>query len=367
MTPTSLAAIRLERTRDVIREMARSLSRALPIVVGVMGPLVIAAFALLAWAALPVMRAPALPPASGLAVWLLQTIVVAWPLWALRGRLLPPAWCVQLRCLPICAGAMWRSDAEVAAVVLAPIALAYVVSAVFFTVTHAAWWLATWPVAAMSTLASWLASCALGAAALAWQRRTVERGHPGRVRPAPVAAVPGAIGPGFAPTSLFRALLWQPSWRGAMTPGGPALLAGLAVAILLAVAWMRQLAPVVPGAAWAFAFSALLLTLTERSQRALEANLDALAPALLSWPVAPAWRWQSRLLPVLPMLAGLAVAVVLGIARTGWRGGALGGFAVVTLAVHGWLVHVPASRREAHVCLWALGAGLATAFGSEVA
>jgi hypothetical protein len=37
-----------------------------------------------------------------------------------------------------------------------------------------------------------------------------------------------------------------------------------------------------------------------------------------------------------------------------------------TLATQAALVAVPAANREAHVSIWAMGAGLATAFGSEL-
>jgi hypothetical protein len=363
---TTLTAIRLERTRDVVREIARSMSRALPIAFGVAGPLVLAVFAMLAWSGLPVMKAPTMRAGSGAVVWAAQTLVVAWPLWALRRRLLPPAWCVQLRCLPIGSRAMWVSDLEVAAVVLAPIALAYLTSAVFFSWKRAEWWLASWPVASASAVLSWAGSCVLGALALSWQRRSVERGHPAHA----ARATPGARrgDTAFPRLALFPALLWSPSWRGAMAPGGASLLVGAAVAIAAAVAWVRGTWPVVPGAAWAFAFSALLVALTERAQRAVEGVVDAMSLSLRAWPVVVPWRLQARMLPVLPMIAALAtlVALVLGASSQAWRAVPLAGFVVTTLATHLVMVHVPASNREAHVSLWALGTGLATAFGSEL-
>jgi hypothetical protein len=371
VAPT-LTAVRLERTRDVLREIARSMSRALPIAVGIAGPLVIAVFGLLAWAGAPVMHAPTMGASAGTATWCAQTLLAAWPLWALRARLLPAAWCVQLRGLPIARRAILVSDLEVAAVVLSPVALAYVVSAAIFTATATAWWRAGWPLAIASAAASWAGSCVLGAAALAWQRATIERGHPGRVRrpsarPAAARNAQAAAPPPMSRASIVDALLWRPSWRGAMNPGGATLLAGVVVAVALAFAWTRALAPVVPGAAWAFAFSALAVMLTERAQRAMEAHVAALEPMLVSWPVGGAWRWQARVLPVLPAviaLCALAGLVVAG-ARP-WRALPLVALALTTLATHAALVSVPASNREAHVSIWALGTGLATAFGSEL-
>ena len=50
---TTLVAVRLERTHEVLRELLRALKEALPILVGVAGPLAIASVALLAWAGVP--------------------------------------------------------------------------------------------------------------------------------------------------------------------------------------------------------------------------------------------------------------------------------------------------------------------------
>ena len=119
------------------------------------------------------MKAVTLPWRGGLALWTAQAWLGAWPVWALRRRLLPEAWCVQLRCLPLTAGALWRSDAAVSAAVLAPLGVLYGLSAIVFAVQRPAWWVQAMPAALVSLAASWLASCALGAAALAWQRRGV--------------------------------------------------------------------------------------------------------------------------------------------------------------------------------------------------
>ena len=129
----------------MLRELARSFSRALPIVAGVAGPIVVAGIALLALAGVPPMKAVTLPWRFGLPLWLAQAVLAAWPLHALRRRLLPPAWCVQLRCLPLRAGALWRSDLAVSAAVLSPLAGLYLFSVIVFAVRRPAWWLAAWP------------------------------------------------------------------------------------------------------------------------------------------------------------------------------------------------------------------------------
>lgn len=361
MTPT-LTAVRLERTRDVLREFARSVSRALPIAVGIAGPLVVAVFGLLAWAGLPVMKAPTMAPLAGGLTWCAQTAVVAWPLLALRRRLLPVDWCVQLRCLPVPEGAMFRSDLAVAAVVLSPVALAYVVSGVVFTVHGAGWWRASWPIGTASALASWAGSCGLGAAVLALRRRHAGRGHAAHA--ASAVARPGR--PAFAPRAAWQALLWAPSWRDAMAPGGPVLLAGVAAEAVLAAAWTRDVLPVVPNAAWAFVFSALALALAERAQRAMERHVDALRPFLVTWPMGDAWRWQARVLPPLAAVASLLVLLSMVMAWRPWRPWPVAGFTAAALGTWAAMGAVPADRRETHVALWALGAGLCTALGSEL-
>lgn len=359
----TLIDIRLGRTRDVLRELARSLSRALPIAIGIAGPIAIATFAMVAWAGLPVMKAPTMQGPWGAVTWVTQTTLAAWPIWALRRRLLPAAWCVQLRCLPIEERHLKKSDLAVTATILAPLAAAYAFSAGFFTVRHAGWWMQSWPVAAPSAIASWATSCALGAAILAHRRRTIERGHP-----ATAHATHVRDDGRFPRASFFRAILWTPSWRGALSPGGPTMLLGAVLAMALAQAWVRRAVPAVPGAAWAFAFSALLLALTERAQRAIEGVLAGLHDAMTSWPLDRRVRLLAKLLPMGPMLAALPVLVgtVLGMTSgEPWRAIPLAGFALVTLASHAALVSVPSEQRETHVGLWAVGAGLATAFGSE--
>jgi len=357
---TSLIPVRLERTREVLRELLRSVKEALPIVAGVAGPIFIAGFALLAWAGVPPMKAVTLPWPAGLALWAGQSVLAAWPVWALRRRLLPAPWCVQLRSLPLTARALWVSDVAVSAAMLAPLAALYAFSALLFAIQRPAWWLRAMPWALVSLATCWAASCLLGAAALAWQRRGVatRTRAPRRVQP-PASLL--AIRPG-----PFLALLWWPAWREALVPGARSALAGVALAIALAVAWTRGAWPVVPGAAWSLMFSVLAIALTERLQRAIEPHIDALAPWLAALPAAPAWRWQSRLAICAPMvLAGIAV-VALALAWRPWRALPVIAFAAGVVAAPLALSAVPSANREAHVGLWAICAGLLTAVGSEL-
>lgn len=355
---TSLVAVRLERTRDVLRELWRSLKQAMPIVIGVAGPIFIASLALLAWAGVLPMRAVALPWRQGLPLWLAQDVLAAWPLWALRRRLLPEAWCVQLRCLPIPAGALWRSDLAVSAAILAPLGGLYAVSIGVFVLHAPAWWLKVWPQALASLAASWAVSCLLGAAALAWQRR----GPAPRARRRPAAA-----GLPLAPRSgLDAALLWSPWWRAAMTPGGPAMAAGVVVALGLAWAWMSGAWPQVPGAAWAILFCGLLVALTERAQRSMEGHLDRLGPWLATLPSQTAWRAWARLIVCAPMVAAGGAAVVAAMSVRPWRAWPLACFAIGMIATPVAMTAVPSSNREAHVGLWAVCVGLLTALGSEL-
>jgi hypothetical protein len=357
---TTLVPVRLERTREVLRELLRSLKEALPIVAGVAGPIFLASFALLAWAGVPPMLAVTLPWRGGVALWTTQTVLAAWPLWALRLRLLPEAWCVQLRCLPLTAHALWTSDVAVSAVMLAPLAALYAVSVVVFAWQRPTWWLHAMPWALVSLAVSWTSSCALGAGALAWRRRGVgARAH--RVMRARAPELLLAQRPG-----QFVALLWWPGWRGTLTPGFASVLVGMGVAVGLAIAWTQGPWPVIPGAAWALMFSMLAITLTERAQRAMEAHLDALTPWLTSLPASPAWRWRARVLVCAPMVLVGLVAVLMVMASRPWRAWPLGAFALGLVATPLALTAVPAANREAHVGLWAISSGLLTAFGSEL-
>lgn len=341
-------------------ELLRSLKEALPILVGVSGPIFVASFALLAWAGVPPMKAVTLPWRSGVALWLAQALIAAWPLWALRRRLLPDAWCVQLRCLPLAARALWWSDVAVSAAVLAPLAALYALSLLVFALHRPAWWLQAMPWAIVSLAGSWLASCLLGAAALAWQRRGVvvraHRAMRARSPEALLAARPGA----------FAALLWWPAWRDALTPGARSLVAGMIAATVLALAWTQAWWPLVPGAAWALVFSALAIALTVRLQRTMEAHLAAIEPWLATLPRAGGWRWQARVLMCTPMIVAGAIALGLVVASRPWRGPPLLAFALGLVAAPIALTSVPSARREAHVSLWAISVGLLTAVGSEL-
>ncbi len=357
---TTLVAVRLERTRDVLRELLHSLKEAVPIVVGVAGPIAVASVALLAWAGVPPMKAVTLPWREGAALWLAQALVAAWPPWALRRRLLPEAWCVQLRCLPFASAALWRSDVAVSAVVLSPLAVVYAGSALVFAVHRPAWLQQAWGAALASLAGSWIASCLLGAAALAWQRRGVAvravRALAARSPEVLLARRP----------RVPRALLWAPAWRGTLAPGAPALLAGMGSALAIALAWVFAPWPVVPATAWAFGFCALLVALTERLQRTMEAHLAAISPWLAALPMSGAWRWQARLAIAVPMVATGLAAVLLVMATHDWRGPPLAAFALGLVATPAVLTAVPSANREAHVGLWALCVGLMTALGSEL-
>jgi hypothetical protein len=352
--------VRLERTRDVLHELLRSVRQALPILAGIAGPIFVASLALLAWAGVPPMKAVTLPWRSGLALWLVQAVLAAWPLWALRRRLLPPAWCAHLRCLPLKARALWWSDVAVSAAVLAPLAALYAFSVGMFAFHRPAWWLQALPLALWSLAASWLASCLLGAAALAWQRRGVSVRADRATRP-PAPALSPARRPAW-----FTALLWWPAWRDVLTPGGRSLGAGVAAAVGLAALWTRGALPVIPGAAWAFMFSVLAIALTERLQRAMESHLAGLSPWLASLPAAPAWRWQARALTCAPMWVAGVAAVLLVLASRPWRAAPLVAFTLGLVVAPVAMTAVPSANREAHVCLWASCIGLLTALGSEL-
>jgi len=357
---TTLIPVRLERTREVLLELLRSVRSALPIVMGVAGPIFVASLALLAWAGVPPMKAVTLPWRSGVAVWTLQAVIAAWPLWALRRRLLPEAWCVQLRCLPLTARALWWSDVAVSAVLLAPLAGLYLLSVAVFAFKHPAWWVRAMPWALVSLAASWCTSCALGAAALAWQRRGVAvRAHRVARAQAPEALL--ARRPGQA-----AALLWWPGWRGTLVPGFVAMIVGLVSASALALAWTLGPWPVVPGAAWAFMFSVLVVTLTERLQRTMESHVDGLAPWMAALPASAGWRGGARAMVAAPMAVAGAIVLLLAMALRPWRVLPLAAFGVMMLATPWLLTSVRSSNRQAHVGLWAVTTGLLTALGSEL-
>ena len=357
---TTLVPVRLERTREVLRELLRSLKEALPILAGVAGPIFLASFALLAWAGVPPMKAVTLPWRQGLALWTAQAVLGAWPLWALRRRLLPEAWCVQLRCLPLRASALRVSDVAVSATVLAPLAALYALSVVVFAIQRPAWWLRALPGALVSLAGCWLASCAFGALALGWQRRRADARAPRATRAqAPEILLAARPGP-------WAGLLWWPAWRGTLTPGARSVSAGMATAIALALAWTQAWWPVIAGAAWALMFSMLMIALTERLQRTMEAHVDAIAPWMASLPTSNAWRLRARALTCAPMIAAGAVAVLLVLVSCPWRAAPLAAFAFGLVATPVAMTSVPSSNREAHVVLWAICTGLLTAFGSEL-
>lgn len=387
--------LRLRLVRQVLLEWWQTLLAVGPIVVGVLSVVAVAALALSAWLTLPLLAAPTLPSGTATLIWLGQTLLASLPVWALRRRVWPAGWAAWVRSWPLSSSVRWRAELVVSALLLAPLAALYGLSAAVWIWQRPAWLVAVAPQSAALLISSMLGSWLLGGG---WLMRWGDRGSASarRQRRAPVAGGRERSGPVLARASRLGPLagwLWLPWWRGQRAGVGAVQLCGVLLAGLVSLAWCYGLAgregvgfelwpplawlALVPGAAWAGLWSGLLLALVHHADHHQQRHQRALAPWLQALPVPAAhWVRAGRRYS----LAGGRLALLMWLAllltsfRWGWtqqagltlRPGVLGLF--VALAVLGplQLVRWPLEARAARAAWTLLCWSLLLALGSEL-
>lgn len=155
--------MRVRMAHGVLGALAQSVSGVAPIMLGVLGPLVLAALAALV---LPLFYATTLSWPAAVGVFTLQTVVGALPVVLLRAQLLPNSLMRWAQSLPVSNATLWLGDAGAVGTCMVPLALAYAVSSLVWVAQSPRWLQGQWTAAFYLVALSWLASNAMGLAAL---------------------------------------------------------------------------------------------------------------------------------------------------------------------------------------------------------
>ncbi|WP_296953224.1 hypothetical protein [uncultured Massilia sp.] len=346
---------RTRLARHAVAQLAARLRGSAEIVVVVLGPAVVG---LLAFAALPAMLAASQPLPLALPLLLLHGAAMSLPVALLRPRIVPAGVRAWLQPLPVPARLEWQAGAAVAAVLVLPLALAYLASLAIWSGQHPAWLAPRRAPAgtALSLLLTWACATWLLASA----------GGPPRPRRAPPRAVPDATWtarPRHGVMYVWRQLFWLPLWRNGS-------LAGARQAVLLAAtgaAFLAWMAAPLPRTAGAIATSVLLVLLAHDADTVLRAQADRVRLLAAGWPLdAGALVRRARALLLLALAAVLSVAGVAGAARGAWHGGAGRLWLLLACLAPALLVLTPPLTARGRMALVALCIVVLCAVGSKV-
>lgn len=309
---------RILLARHAVARLAARLRSSAEIAALVLGPAVVG---LIAFAAMPPMLAAARPWPLALPLLILHGAAMSLPVLLLRPRVLPAHALPWLAGLPVAPRLLRQAAALVAAMLAAPLALAYAASLAIWLGQRPDWisparaaggtvlsFLLTW------TCSGWL--LARGARMPPAPRRAPRAGTV-----AGPAAWDGktAAGHGLPWPGLWRLLFWLPLWRNGGHAGWrqAALLAaslGAACAWMLGPAWL-------PRPLGAILASALLVLLVHDTDSAVRGQLARLAPIAAGWPLRfAALAWRARAAAQAPGLLALGVLSAAGVAAQAWHG-----------------------------------------------
>jgi hypothetical protein len=351
---------RILLARHAVAQLAVRLRSSAEIAVLLLGP---ATVGLVAFAAMPAMLAASRPWTLALPLLVLHGLAMGLPFLLLRPQVLPPHTLAWLAGLPVAPRLQRQAAMLVAALLAAPLALAYAASLAIWLGQHPDW--ISPARAAGGTVFSFLLSWSCGAWLLA---RAARMPAPSRRAPALTAAAAQAVwetrtasGHGM----LWRRLFWLPLWRHG-SQAGPRQAALLAAGLGAIVAWM--LGPAwLPRVAGAIAVSILFVLLVHDADTTVRTQVARLAPVAAGWPLRfTRLVWGARAVAQAPALLALSVLSVTGLALQAWRGGA--GKLYLTLA---WLIPpllaaTPPFTPRGRMALVGLAIMLLCAVGSKV-
>lgn len=300
--PHPYLLLRLRLTHHALRQFVASFASSVEILVLLAGPVLLGLLSVLA---LPCLHAATLPWPAALAIIGAQALATCVPAWLLRKRLLPAPVAAWLRVLPLAPALRWQADAGVAAMLMAPLALAYAASAGVWLYQSPAW---LRPVAAQgmaaiaaSWLLSWLLTTCIFKLRMAAPRPARHARQTAAVRLAPATSTTLR----WPAVFLWRRLFWLPFWRQENVTGiqQSLLLAGAMASML---AWLLR-APLLPAPLLALLSSASLVLITDRGDKAVREQLLLLRPSLAAWPIASTP--LIRLACAFSLLPGFAVLI----------------------------------------------------------
>jgi hypothetical protein len=284
------------------------------------------------------------------------------PFFLLRPQVLPAHALPWLAGLPVVPRLRLQACIAVAALLAAPLALAYAASLAIWLVQRPGW---IAPVrAAGGTIFSFLLTWACGA----WLLARGARMPPPRRAPAPVTAAGQAAWEGKAASGhglLWRRLFWLPLWRNG-SQAGPRQALLLAAALGAILAWM--LGPAwLPRVAGAIAASALLVLLVHDADNTVRAQLSRVAPIAAGWPLRYAHlAWRARAAAQAPALLALGVLSAAGLAAQAWHGAAGRFYLALAWSIPPLLAATPPFTPRGRMGLVALSMIVLCAPGSKI-
>jgi hypothetical protein len=311
---------RIRLARHGVARLAARLRGSAEIAAMVLGPALIG---LLAFAAMPAMLAASRPFPLALPLLILHGIAMSLPILLLRPQVLPAHALPWMAGLPVAPRLLLRASVLVAALLAAPLALAYVASLAIWLAQRPAW---ISPARAIGgTVLSFLLTWACGAWLLA---RGVRAPLPPRRPPASSAAAGQAAwesraraapGHGF----LWRRLFWQAQWRNG-SHAGPRQALLLVASLVAMLAWML-------GPAWlpfyprsptgAILSSVLLALLAHDADNTVRTQIARLAPIAAGWPLDFArLARRARAMALAPAVLAVSVLSAAGLAAQAWHG-----------------------------------------------
>jgi hypothetical protein len=311
---------RILLARHGVARLAARLRGSAEIVALVLGPALIG---LLAFAAMPAMLAAAHPLPLALPLLILHGIVMSVPVLLLRPQVLPAHALPWMAGLPVTPRLLLRASVLVAALLAAPLALAYAASLAIWLTQQPAW---ISPARAVGgTVLSFLLTWTGAACLLA---RGAHGPLPSRRPPASSAAARLASWESKARTApgrglLWRRLFWLPLWRNG-SHAGPRQALLLAASLGAILTWML-------GPAWlafcprqpagAVLSSALLVLLAYDADNTVRSQVARLAPIAAGWPLRfTRLAWRARAIALAPALLAVSVLSAAGLAAQAWHG-----------------------------------------------
>ena len=259
----------------------------------------------------------------------------------------------MLHALPVPRRARLQADALVAAMVIAPLALAYTASLGILLWQQPGWMHGSAGVAAtvLSCVLTWLGTILLldrrGRHAVARSTR------PRNIEISPYSA------PRWHTALLWQRLFWAPAWRG--TGVGPRQSLLLAATCVSAACWMHPV-PGIPPAVLGLSTSVLLVLLAHLGDQATRAQIAVLHPLMTGWPMAlKRFENGARALTLAPSLLVCAVLGACGI------GAHLAGriYFALSLLAPAVLIALPATTPRTRIAWVAAAILILTAIGSE--
>ena len=347
---------RIRLARHAVARLAARLRSSAEIAMFVLGPMILG---LVAFAALPAMLAAAEPLPLALPLLSLHGVAMSLPIVLLRPRIVPPNVAAWLHPLPVPPGMLLRASVAVAALLAAPLALAYAASLAIWLSQNPGWM--SPPRVIGGTMLSFLLTLACATGLLVHAA-----GLPRRAERAPsdAASVTHPPSPRTGGFYLWRQLFWLPLWRG--NTAGARQCALLVGAVGAGALWM--LGPqALPRVAGAILTSILQVLLAHEADQALRNQLARVRGLAAGWPVdVAALARHARALVLLGIALAPAAVTAAGALAGAWHGTAGRLYLLLAWAMPPLLVLTPPFTARGRMALVAFLIVLLCATGSKL-